>query len=128
MIAIDCADAYFSVRTLGRAWFEYAPDQRKTAIEQAKRDLARALVRAMRENEPAYVYGYRTRDEFAVYEQALFTLLRDVQPKGGGTLVPSLQPDERREPNRTLSSGNGKWSEEALAWLGASNRVEVVLA
>lgn len=127
MIDVTGADAYFSTRTMGGAWKEFSADQRKCAIEQAKRDLSRALGRPMRENEGAYVYGQQRRDEFAVYEQALYALLRDAQPNGRGTDIPSLEPDEKQPHGYTLKTGLGKWSEEALAWLGASGRVETVM-
>ena len=127
MIDVNGADAYFATRTMGETWKEFSADQRKGAIEQAKRDFSRALGRPMREDEPQYRYGDQTRDEYAVYEQALFTLLRDANPNGTGTDIPSLEPDEKQDRRYTLGSGRGKWSEEALAWLGASNRVETVM-
>ena len=127
MIDVNGADAYFASRTMGRHWAEYSAGQRKSAIEQAKRDFSRALGRPLREDEPQYRYGDQTRDEFAAYEQALYTLLRDVQPSGTGTDIPALDGDERRKPSYTLGEGKGKWSEEALAWLGASSRVETVM-
>lgn len=126
-INVDNADAYFSSRTMGKTWAEYSPEQRKAAIENAKRDLARALGRPMREDEPQYRYGDQTRDEYAVYEQALYTLLRDALPDGGGSDIPSLEPDEKKDRRQTLSTGKAKWSEEALAWLGASGRVETII-
>lgn len=127
MIDVNGADAYFATRTMGAAWKEFSAEQRKCAIEQAKRDLARALRRPMEEHEPQFRYGDVTRDEFAVYEQALFTLLRDVNPNGGGSDIPSIEPDEKKPSGYTLGTGKGKWSEEALAWLGASSRVETVM-
>lgn len=127
MIGVDDADAYFASRTLGASWTEFSAAQRRTAIENAKRDLSRALGRPMREDEPPYAYGDRTRDAFAVYEQALYALLRDANPTGGGSDIPPLEPDERRGGGYTLAGGRGKWSEEALAWLGASGRVETVM-
>jgi len=66
-------------------------------------------------------------DEYAVYEQAIYTLLRDANPSGTGADIPSLEPDEKQDRQYTLGTGRGKWSEEALAWLGASNRVETVM-
>lgn len=126
MIDVNGADAYFSARTSGDDWAAYSADQRKAAIEQAKRDFSRALGRAMDENEPQYRYGDRRRDEFAVYEQALYTLLRDAVQRGAGlSPVPSLNPDEELAPRRVHSTGCGKWSYEALAWLGASMRTEI---
>lgn len=127
MIDANGADAYFAGRTMGRAWREYSAEQRACAVEQAKRDLSRALGRAMREDEPQYRYGDQTRDAFAVYEQALYTLLRDARPGSTGADIPSLEPDGRQDHPYTLGTGRGKWSEEALAWLGVSSRVETVM-
>ncbi len=127
MIDIDNANAYFSTRTVGKQWLEFSTDQRKAAIEQAKRDLSRALNRPMRENENPYQYGDTTRDEYAVYEQAIYTLLRDALPDLEGVSVPPLEPDEKQNTSYSMKTGVGKWSEEALAWLGASGRVEVML-
>ena len=112
-INVDGADAYFSSRTSGDDWAAYSATQRKAAIEQAKRDFSRALGRPM-------------RDEYAVYEQALYTLLRDATQKGAVSRTPSLNPDEHKEPRTVHSTGYGKWSSEALAWLGASVRTEIV--
>ena len=126
-IDVDGADAYFATRTMAKSWKEYSADQRKAAIDQAKRDFARALGRPMDENEPPFKMGDQTRDEYAVYEQALYSLLRDALPEGRGVFTPSLEPDEKQDASRSLGTGKGKWSEEALAWLGASGRVQTVL-
>ena len=125
-IDVNGADAYFSTRTSGDDWLSYSASQRKGAIEQAKRDFSRALGRPMREDEAQYRYGDRTRDEYAVYEQAFYTLLRDATQKGAVSRTPSLNPDEHKEPRTVHSTGYGKWSSEALAWLGASVRTEIV--
>lgn len=127
MIDLDGADRHFATRTLGRRWREFSADQRKAAVEQAKRDFSRALGRPMREDEPPFRYGDQVRDEFAVYEQALFSLLRDESPDLEGVSVPSLEPDERQGAARSQGAGVGKWSAEALAWLGASGRVQTVM-
>lgn len=117
MICLQNANAYFSGRTIAKQWNEYSGAQKEAAIAQARRDLARALGRAMREDEPPYEEGQRKRDEFAVYEQAAYTLLRDCSPEGGGSAVPSLDGDEVRTQNKQMSTGGGKWSIEALSWL-----------
>ena len=127
MITIDGARAYFTNHVRHGEWEAFGLDQRKAAIEQAKRDLSRALGRAMNEDEASYMFGDRTRDEFAVYEQALYTLIRDAPEMGeAGNPVPSLSPDESTPARHALSSGAAKWSREALAWLGAKQLVELV--
>lgn len=117
MISVGNANSYFKSHVHGDAWNEYSGEQKDLAITQARRDLSRALGRPMKDDEPPYVEGEKKRDEYAVYEQALYTLLSGVQPKGGGNPVPSLEPDERKPVGKSLSTGRGKWSIEALSWL-----------
>ena len=128
MIVIDNADAYFKAHPMSASWSEYTAEQRKTAIEYSKRELSRALGRALKEDEPQYRYGDRTRDEYAVYEQALYVLLRDCQPKtAGGVVMPAAEPDEAKPPAHTMANGKDHFAAEALRWLGGSVRVETVL-
>lgn len=117
MITVANANAYFGAHSYCEAWNEYSGTQKELAITQARRDLARVVGRPMRDDEPPYQEGDKKRDEYAVYEQALYTLLSGVQPKGGGSAVPSLEPDERKPKGKTLSTGSDKWSIEALSWL-----------
>lgn len=117
MITVGGANAYFKAHTHGASWAEYTGEQKSVAIQQARRDLARAIGRPMRDDEPPYVEGEKRRDEFAVYEQALYILLRDVLPEAGGNAIPPLDGDERKTARETLSTGMGKWSIEALSWL-----------
>ena len=88
-ITVERASQYFKTRTAGASWSEYSTEQKEVAIAQARRDLAKALGRAMRDDEPEYREGDRTRDEYAVYEQALFSLLRDMNPKLG-EIIPEI--------------------------------------
>ncbi len=112
------ASNYFKGTTFSDRWAEYSKEQKEAAIEMAKREFGRALGRPLKEDEPPYQIGDRVREEFAAYEQALFTLLRDAQPKGSGTLVPSLDQDEQKSPSHTLGGSKDHFSTRALAWLG----------
>lgn len=127
-ISVEKAREYFNTRTAGEAWNEYSTAQKETAIAQARRDLSRALGRPMRDDEPEYREGDQTRDEYAVYEQALYTLLRDSAPRGGsGSAVPSINQGEVQTKAHSLSTGKGKWSMEALSWLAKRITTEVVV-
>lgn len=117
MINLANANAYFEGRTVGKFWKEYSGEQKEAAITQARRDLARAIGRPMRDDEPPYEEGQKRRDEYAVYEQALYSLLRDTMPEGTGEALPSLNGDETRSKLTSMAVGGGKWSIEALAWL-----------
>ena len=127
MICIDNANAYFKSHPMGANWAEYSAEQKNSAIEYAKRELSRALGRALKEDEPQYRYGDRTRDEYAVYEQALYVLLRDSQPNSAGVVMPSAEPDEAQPTAHTMASGKDHFAAEALRWLGGNVRVETVL-
>ncbi len=127
MICIDNADAYFFAHPMGKVWKEYDAEQRTNAIEYAKRELSRALGRPLRDDEPQYKYGDRVRDEYAAYEQALYALLRDRQPKVAGVVMPSAEPDEAQPTAHTMANGKDHFAAEALRWLGGSVRVETVL-
>ena len=127
MICIDNANAYFKSHPMGANWAEYSAEQKNSAIEYAKRELSRALGRALKEDEPQYRYGDRARDEYAVYEQALYVLLRDCQPNSTGVVMPSSEPDEAQPTAHTMANGKDHFAAEALRWLGGSVRVETVL-
>lgn len=128
MINLQNANAYFKGRTIAKQWNEYSGAQKEAALTQARRDLARAIGRPMRDDEPPYQEGETKRDEYAVYEQAAYTLLRDCSPEGGGDAVPSLDGDEVRTKNAQMSTGGGKWSIEALSWLCDKLSVVTTLA
>lgn len=128
MICLQNANAYFKGRTVGDSWNEYSGPQKEMAIQEARRDLSRALGRPMRDDEEPYQEGDTKRDEYAVYEQAVYTLLRSTLPKGGGSATPSLEPDETKGKGMTLTEGYGKWSKEALSWLADKMTVVTRLA
>ena len=127
-ITVQNANAYFSGRTMGDMWSEYSGEQKQAAIQEARRDLSRALRRPIRDDEPPYREGDSTRDEYAVYEQALYSLLKYAEPKGTGAATPSLNGDETRPKSTRLEIGGGKWSMEALAWLADKMSVVTRLA
>ena len=118
MIDVKGATEYFKTTTFAAKWAEYSKEQKEAAVEMAKREFARALGSPLREDEPPFKMGDQTREEYAAYEQALYTLLRDVQPNGTGTAVPSLDQDDQRAPAVTLGGSKGQWSPRALSWLG----------
>ena len=128
-ITIERAREYFKTRTTGPVWEEYATDQKEAALSQARRDLARLLGRPVKDDEPEYREGERIREEYAVYEQALYSLLRDnVAPRGmGNSAVPSLNQDEAESKVHTLRTGAGKYGAEALGWLARRVLSEVVI-
>lgn len=127
-ITIARANEYFSRHVSCEAWNEYSSEQKEAALAQARRDLSRALGRAIRDDEPPYAEGDRTRDEYAVYEQAVYTLLREVNPRGvTDSPVPSLNQTEIPAAGKSRMSGYGKYAPEALSWLARRVTGEIVL-
>lgn len=116
MISVANANAYFSGHTLAKAWGEYSGAQKSSAIDQAKRELSADLGRPMAEDEPDYRLGDQTRDEYAVYEQAIYLLLRNVHPEGSGSATPALEGEN--VATLVPASVGGRWSSAAIHWLG----------
>ena len=87
------------------------------AIASARRVLTRGLVRALVDDEEPYREGDRLRDEYAVYEQALYMLENgQVADASGNDPVPVLTG--RPEPSVARTAGAGIYAPEALRWLG----------
>ena len=118
MISIEGASKYFLSTTFSQKWSEFSSQLKSAAIEMARREFARALGRPLASDADGYKEGDRTCEEFAVYEQALYTLLRDAQPTGTGTAVPALDQQDQQAMPYTLARHSGQWSPRALAWLG----------
>lgn len=129
MIDLENATNYFKTRTVWGDWSEYSAEQQTAAIEQAKRDLSRALGRPMKEDEPPYKAGDRTRDEFACYEQAFYTLQKETLPrKKNGAIVPPVNPTDESYPDwkeKNCGAGYGKFSRDALVWLSSKIITEI---
>lgn len=131
MIDVEGANKYFRTRTVFEQWNEFSTEQQSGAIEQAKRDLSRELGRVMNENEQPYQMGQKRRDEYAVYEQAFYSLMIYSFPTGNDSTVVSPLPND--EENYQFENGAGrhlegygKWSKEALLWLADRVTVETI--
>lgn len=129
MIDITQADAYFAAlnHTQASLWGSYGRDARAGAIAEAKRIITRALRRALDEELAAYEPGDTARDDFAVFEQALFLLKTNpVTISGGSSPYPAAVPvpadDAQAKPEETYAGGLCK---TALVWLGIPAVVSV---
>ena len=126
MFSVDRANAYFATRTIGAKWDEYSAEQKDAALTQAARDLARALGRPMAEDAAEYQPGAPRCDEYAVYEQACYALLRDALPRSvTGADLPSLDNTDAKPPARSLARGDDWLSAEARRWLGIYQQVRI---
>ena len=119
MIDFAGSQTYFGGENHHKAavWSGFGQQHRTGAIAAAKRILSRGLQRPVRENEPPYQAGDAVREEYAVYEQALWMLEHGQVADGlGSDPVPIITgaPDlaEARAP------GAGLYAPEALRWLG----------
>lgn len=120
MIDYDNAQIYFGAANHHKAavWAAFGSAARAGAIAAARRVLARALGRTLTDDEAAYAEGDRTRDEYAVYEQALWMLENgQIADATGNDPVPILTG----RSDAADGSGDknfGIFAPEALRWLG----------
>lgn len=120
-MAIDFtgAQVYFGTANHHKAavWSGFGQGHRTGALAAARRVLARGLGRAMRADESAYNEGDRTRDEYSVYEQALWMLENgQVADATGNDPVPVLTG--KADTADTRAPGASLYAPEALRWLG----------
>jgi hypothetical protein len=112
------AQTYFGASNHHKAavWSAFAQGHRTGAVAAARRTLSRGLGRAMSDSEDAYAEGDRTRDEYAVYEQALWMLENgQVADATGNDPVPVLTG---KADAAETKPGAGLYAPEALRWLG----------
>jgi len=114
------AQTYFGASSHHKAavWAAFGQGHRTGAIAAARRVMSRGLGRAMSDTETAYVEGDRTRDEYAVYEQALWMLENgQVADATGNDPVPVLTGKADAAESK---QGAGMYAPEALRWLGVT--------
>lgn len=119
MITFANAQTYFGAANHHKSavWAAFGAGHRTGAIAAARRVLARGLGRAMSDTEEAYAEGDRTRDEYAVYEQALWMLENgQIADATGSDPVPVLTGKQDTADTRSTSAA--LYAPEALRWLG----------
>ncbi len=116
------ADQYFGAHAKTAEWFGFPEGSREGAIAGARRTLSRGLGRELYEYE-AYSEGDQARDDYAVYEQALYDLQRSrVSDPTSGIPYPVAMPSQ----SETTIPFTSLYSPDALRWLGAVNAVSCV--
>jgi len=122
------ADIYFSTHYNSAVWNAFPHESRTNAISSARREFSRALGRAMNDDESAYVEGDMVREEYAVYEQALY-FLRTGRIADGNSAAPyPVAMPESGSDNankRSDATPHPRYSEDALRWLGQYNGVSL---
>jgi hypothetical protein len=120
MINLAGSQVYFGAANHHKAavWAAFGQQHRTGAIAAARRTLSRALGRSLDDAEAAYAEGDHRRDEYAVYEQALWMLENgQIADATGNDPVPVLtgKADSADGPaDRRV----GAFAPEALRWLG----------
>ena len=122
MINHDGAQNYFASANHHKAavWSKFNVKTRQGAIASARRVMARGLGRSLDDDEPPYKEGDRIREEYAVYEQALWMMENgQVADATGNDPVPVLtgRADVADAISRTPYTA---FAPEALRWLGGS--------
>ncbi len=99
--AVD-ADTYFkpNAHLLGRTWSEYKPEEKSAALAQAQQELELYTGRQMEDTNSGWTYG--PRDDYAVFEQAVFMLqnLHRANMTGGQRAVKLPKEDAGKEPRQ----------------------------
>ena len=118
MIDYAASLTYFRNHPHGAVWTAAGATQGAAAIAHARRTLSRALARPLDDYETTYIEGDTEREEYAVYEQALWSIENGIVAGGdGATPLPVLSsspdsPDSARQSDRQF------FAPEALRWLG----------
>ena len=100
-------------------WAQAGEEACASAICAARRTLARALGRAMNDAEDAYAEGDNTRDEYAVYEQALWMIENGVVANGQGSAALAQMAGAQDAQARVATGSQAAlYAPEALRWLG----------
>ena len=99
---ITNADAYFkpNAHLKGHTWSEFSQNDRKAALAQAQQELELYTGRQMVDPESDWTYG--ARDDYAVFEQAIFMLENIHRRNAAGTVraVKLPKKDAGREPRQ----------------------------
>lgn len=117
-ITLENADIYFSGdnHTMSAVWSAYTETQRKAALATARRNIERSLHRTLKDSQTD---GDDIRDDFAVFEQALFELRkRPMSNANEGQPYPVAQDAVLAQGAEAVRSRFPQWSDEALRWLG----------
>lgn len=125
MIDANGAADYFDGHLKADIWSNASETATDAAIVQARRILSRALGRAMCDTLAAYVEGETVRDDFAVYEQAIYLIENGAIANGQGS---APQPVLAGAVDRTDTMRAGALdilAPEALRWLGYRGAVTV---
>jgi hypothetical protein len=125
MINLTGAQTYFGAASHHKAavWAAFGQGHRTGAIAAARRTLSRSLGRALDDAESAYVEGDRTRDEYAVYEQALWMMENgQVADATGNDPVPVLtgKADAADGPADRRYGAFAPEALRGLGWTGAA--------
>lgn len=125
-IDLNNANLYYSKHHRSGVWSAFSVEMRTASIASARRILSRGLGRGLRDTEAVYVEGDQSRDEYAVYEQALYLLEngRIVNP-GNNTPYPTAMPESGVPEGESIGS-IPLYSPDALRWLGNFNAAVVI--
>jgi hypothetical protein len=127
MIDTDGALAYFTLHPRASVWQGAGEDARSAALTHARRQLARTLGRALDDAEAAYSEGDQTRDEYAVYEQALYLLQNHPGPNVEGS-VPGYVSQDPAVKDAGRPGGAALLAPETLRWLGVTGPGALIIS
>jgi hypothetical protein len=114
------AQIYFNAKNHHKSgvWSGFGQANRAGAVAAARRILARGLGRPITDTEPAYQEGDRTREEYAVYEQALWVLEHGQIADATGNDPVAVLTGMGDSADPASRSAAALYAPEALRWLG----------
>jgi hypothetical protein len=121
------ASAYFTEHPRASVWQGAAPEAQQAALTHARRQLARTLGRGLNDAEAAYIEGDTSRDEYAVYEQALYLLQNHPGPNVEGS-VPGFVSQDPAVKNAGRPGGAALLAPETLRWLGVTGPGAIIVS
>lgn len=125
MITYGGAIEYFNTHPRGQVWGQTSQPAANAALAHARRMLARALGRPMSDDETPYAEGDTTRDEYAVYEQALWLIINGVIANGEGSAPQPILAADGDDLETPAKRDDQIYAPEALRWLGYRGSVVV---
>lgn len=114
------ADAYFAPGNHSQAeiWLKFTAQHRAGAVATARRMFEREFRRALDDSGASDTISYR--EDYAVYEQALWILLGTPFGDGSGGDAVAILSGETPSESTAGGRKRDRWNPDAIRWLGGT--------
>jgi len=118
---------YFKNHVQSSIWTKAGEIPCRQAIAHARRILSSTMGRALDDDEADYVEGDSNRDEYAVYEQALYMIANGFIADGDGVAPIGQLTGDLVDPDVPRKASRATLAPEALRWLGIRGNSVVLI-